>query len=537
MVYTAPEPEKPIPTNISIYNILFNNDRNIPKDTTLFIDAEDPSISLTYEQLRTQILKCAANLKNKLELKPKDVVAICSPNCIDYIVLLHATVCAGGVLAAIDYASIAQQIASDVDVSQAKYLIAHSSTLDQALEAAKSVGLPRNNILVFGDEKINGIRSVTETLLSGDELAVPYDYSEYEIMHSPAYLYYTSGTTGKKKAVMMTQYNILASFFIKDNWEFSTETVIAYTEFHHASSLCVIMHIAIFYGFTVYVMTHYSLPKLCQAIQDFKVTFFATQPYIIASMAKEEITNKYDFSSLKGVICGGAALDNAVTRLAVEKLGIYVLNAYGMTEALGMFLSDPAITFMGGVGAIAPGFSAKIIDEDGNDVEEGQMGELIVKGPTITQGYYRNLKATKSTIDSDGYLHTGDLFRCNKDGIFFYIDRHKDLIKYKLHHIYPSDIESVLFTHPMVSDCAVIGVYYPEFTTELPRAYIQLVGDEKYNPKIEQEIQTYADSRLPNEKRLRGGVVIVNSFPRTASGKIQRRILREKSSQSNTISI
>jgi acyl-coenzyme A synthetase/AMP-(fatty) acid ligase len=398
------------------------------------------------------------------------------------------------------------------------------------------VGLPRKNIFVFGDKEINGIRSVTETLLSGDQLAVPYNYSEYEITHSPAYLYYTSGTTGDKKAVALTQYSIQASFLLKEDWDITSEKVIAYTEFHHASSLVVVMHMAIFFGIPVYVMANYTFPKLCQAIQNFKITFFATQPYIIAAMANDEVLNQYDFSSLKSVICGGAALDNAVARLVVDKVSFQVLNGYGMTEALGMFKNTPAITYMGGVGSIAPGFTAKLIDEDGNEVKDGQMGELIVKGPTITQGYYRNAKATRSTIDSDGFLHTGDLLRCNKDGIFFYIDRFKDLIKYKLHHIYPSDIESVLFTHPMVFDCAVIGVYSPEFTTELPRAYVQLVDCEEYSSEIEQEIHDYVDSRVPDERRLRGGVFIVNSFPRTASGKIQRRVLRENSSNSNTIS-
>ncbi|GAN09351.1 4-coumarate-CoA ligase [Mucor ambiguus] len=527
MVYVSKYPTKHIPKATSIFNVLFHNNNQVPKDKLIYVDIEDASKSLTFAQVETQILKATAGLIREFDLKKGDVVAICSPNQVDYPVVLHGAVCAGGIAAAIDQMSSVDLIAADLDTVQAKVLIVHKDTLENSLAAAKLVGLPESNILVFGDVAVGSIRTVNETILQGDELATPLEFTEEEMVNNPAYLYFTSGTTGRKKAVMMTQNNILNSIFLKDDWNFNGMDILAYTEYHHASSLLAAMHLSIYLGLTTYVMAHYTLHNLCAAIEKFKIQMTTTQPFIIAALAKDNIANGYDLSSLKCVICCGAALDNSVTLTVKERLGLLTMNVYGMTEVLGVFDTDPEITEANGIGYLAAGFSARLVDDDGNDVPAGEMGELWVKGPTVARGYYRNPEATASTFDADGYLHTGDLIKCDENGMFYYVDRAKDLIKYHLHHIYPSDIENVLMTHPKVADCAAIGVYYPELTTELPRAYVHLVDGEKYTEEVEKELQEYADSRLSDEKRLRGGIVIVDSFPRTASGKIQRRVLRQ----------
>ncbi|EPB88333.1 hypothetical protein HMPREF1544_04799 [Mucor circinelloides 1006PhL] len=534
MVYVSKYPAKYIPKATSIFNVLFHNDNQVPKDKLIYMDIEDEGKSLTYAQVETQILKAAAGLMREFGLKKGDVVAICSPNQVDYPVILHGAVCAGGVAAAIDQMSSVDLIAADLDTVQAKVMIVHKDTLENSLAAAKLVGLPESNILVFGDIAVGGIRTVNETILQGDELATPLEFTEEEMINSPAYLYFTSGTTGRKKAVMMTQNNILNSIFLKD-WDFQGMNILAYTEYHHASSLLTAMHLSIYLGLTTYVMAHYTLRNLCAAIEKFKIQLTTTQPFIIAALAKDSIANEYDLSSLKCVICCGAALDNSVTLTVKERLGLLTMNAYGMTEVLGMFDINPEITEANGIGYLAAGFSARLVDENGDDVPTGEMGELWVKGPTVARGYYRNPEATASTFGADGYLRTGDLVKCDENEMFYYVDRSKDLIKYHLNHIYPSDIENVLMTHPKVADCAAIGVYYPELVTELPRAYVHLVDGEKYTEEVERELQEYADSRLSDEKRLRGGVFIVDSFPRTASGKIQRRVLRQNAKANVTV--
>ncbi|KAI9477859.1 MAG: hypothetical protein EXX96DRAFT_228449 [Benjaminiella poitrasii] len=533
MVYTSKLPAKEYPADVSVYELLFkNSQKNVPKDKPIFVDIEDPSKTLTYSQVQTQILKAAAGLKREFNFKKGDVVAICSPNQVDYTVIIHGAVCAGGVAAAIDHASTPEKIATDLTTVQAKLVIAHKDTLKSVLAAAKSYGLSESNVLVFGDIATKGVRTVNETILEGDELAEPYKYTPEEIMNDPAYLYFTSGTTGAKKAVKLTQHNMICCLTFKTDWPFDDVNILAYTEYHHVSSLITAIHFAIYAGYTTYVMAHYSLRAFCEAVEKYKINLTITQPFIVSALAKDSLVEDYDISSLKVVLCCGAALDNSVTLTVRERIGLLIINAYGMTEVVGVFDSTPAITEANGIGYLAPGISARIVDENGQDVPAGQMGELLVKGPTVARGYYRNPEATAKAFDADGYLHTGDLVKCDENELFYYVDRSKDLIKYYLHHIYPSDIENVLMTHPKVADCAAIGVYYPEITTELPRAYVHLVDGEKYTEKISQELQEYADARLSDEKRLRGGVVIVDSFPRTASGKIQRRVLRQKAHNS-----
>ena len=385
--------------------------------------------------------------------------------------------------------------------------------------------MPIENILLFGDESVGDIQTVDQALLSEEELATPYPYTADQIQNDPSYLYFTSGTTGAKKAVIITQSTIIATLSLKDKWLPVGTHTLAYTEFHHVSSLITAMHLPLFTGCVAYVMPHYTFENLCSAIEKYKISVTTTQPYIIAALAKDNIARNYDLSSLNFVYCAGAALELAVTLSVKERIGLKVINFYGMTEAIGVFDADESTSLVNGIGYVASGFTAKTIDEQGNEVPQGEVGELLVKGPTITRGYYRNPKATTEAIDSEGYLHTGDLVKCDEEGMFTYMTRCKDLIKYRLAHIHPTSIENVLLAHPKVADCAAVGVYSPELVTELPRAYILLNDGEKLNREVIKELEEYSNSQLADEMRLRGGIIIVDSFPRTPSGKIQRRFL------------
>jgi 4-coumarate--CoA ligase len=430
-------------------------------------------------------------------------------------------------MSAVDHIATAEQIADDLDIIHPRFLISHMETLQVTLAAAKIYGIPQSNILIFGDtDAEDNIRCVDDALFGNEELGVPVEYTREEIMNDPVYLYFTSGTTGRKKAVNITQYGMCSIVHLRD-WPYRNVNILSYTEFTHGSALVSTSHFPLYFGGTAFIMAHYSFYSFLEAIQTHHIHVTTTQPYIIYALAKDSIVDEYDISSLMSVVTAGAALDNSIAKLAKEKLGLAVLNIYGLTEALGLFHTTPDMALYKGTGYLEYGFETKLVDEEGNEVPEGQMGELWVKGPTLARGYYKNPEATAKAFDEEGYLHTGDLFTRDSDGLFTYVDRAKDLIKYLLHHIYPSEIEKAVITHPAVSDCVVVGIYSHDVATELPRAYVQLVEDAVKSNELEQEIQEYTDSQLPDAKRLRGGVVIVNEFPRTASGKIQRRTLKE----------
>ena len=405
-------------------------------------------------------------------------------------------------------------------------MIAHPETLENALAAAEMVGLPIENILLFGDQSIGGIQTVNQALLSGAELGRPYPYTLQQIQNDPTYLLFTSGTTGAKKAVIITQSMFITIMATKLAPIPPGTRILAYTDFHHISSLIAGMHTPIYAGCTVYMMPHYTFESICRAIETYRIGFFVTQPYIIAALAKDGIAKKYDLSSLFLVFNAGAALELPLILIAKKSIGLAIVNAYGMTEALGALNNDERGTLLNGIGYLAFGFTAKIIDEEGNEVPHGEVGELLVKGPTVTPGYYRNLKATAEIIDNDGYIHTGDLLKCDENGLFTFVGRSKDLIKYRPgNNIYPTSIESVLMGHPKVADCAVMGVHNPELGTEFPCAYILLNEGEKHSKDVAKELEDYSNSQLEDKMKLRGGIIFVDFFPRTPSGKIQRRFL------------
>lgn len=402
-------------------------------------------------------------------------------------------------------------------------MITHADVIDKALLAAEEAGIDKSNIVVFGDVDVQGIRAVNDTLLKGDQEAEPLTFTAEQMQNDPAMLYFTSGTTGRKKAVIRTQNNLLYSSF-KLNVNPST-VVVSYLDFNHSTSLVGILLMAPYYGFTSYLLNHYSFRGLCAAIEKYKPQFIACAPYVVSSLMKDSIAKEYDISSLTMVGCSGALLKQGVILEAQKQLGIVVLNIYGLTEVLGLFTTTPEISVgLGGIGVLNSSFTAKIVDEDGQDVAVGQVGELLIKGPTLTPGYYRN---SECIIDQEGFFHTGDLFRCNENGVFFFCDRLKDLMKYYGTQIFPGEIEGVFLKHPKVADCAVVGVYQPDVAAEFPRAYVILVDGEPSTQELINELQAFSDSQLPEKKRVYAGIVIVESLPRTSSGKIQRRLLRE----------
>ena len=314
MVYSSKYPLKPHLNEKSLYNFLFSNPNSVADNHLLYVDANDNSRTLTYSQVQTQILKCAAGMKNKWNLKYGEVVAICSPNHIDYPIVLHGTVCAGsvskidnqyisdtkkficigGIIAAMHHESSVERIASDLNHVQAKFLITHPEKLQDTLAAAKQAGIPLENIILFGNESMHGLQTVDQALLNGEELAIPYPYSPEQIQNDPTYLYFTSGTTGAKKAVIITQCIMINTLSAKDTFFSAGTKALGFSPFHHGSSLITVLHLPIYAGYTTYVMGYNTFENVCSVIEKYKINVTTTRPYIVAALAKDSIAQSYD---------------------------------------------------------------------------------------------------------------------------------------------------------------------------------------------------------------------------------------------------
>jgi 4-coumarate--CoA ligase len=168
------------------------------------------------------------------------------------------------------------------------------------------------------------------------------------------------------------------------------------------------------------------------------------------------------------------------------------------------------------------------MDENDDEVPVGQVGELWIRGPNVFQGYLNNPEATELALTEDGYFKTGDVGYQDGDGNFFIVDRRKELIKYKGFQVPPAELEGILIDHPKISDVAVLGIYNNEQATEVPRAYVVPAGGIEASEQTENDIVDWLAARVANHKRLRGGVRFVDAIPKSASGKILRRVLKEE---------
>jgi len=299
------------------------------------------------------------------------------------------------------------------------------------------------------------------------------------------------------------------------------ERWLAILPMYHVAGALRSMFVAPFFGVTVYILPKFEPELWLKSIQKYHITLASIAPPIAVILAKHPLVDKYDLSSISKWGCGAAPLSVDLIDLVEKRTQIPMRNGYGMTEACPISYSTMATTKPGSVGPLVPNMSAKLVD-----------GELFLKGPNIMKGYLRNPKANKDTFTDDGWMKTGDVCRIDDDGDIFVIDRMKELIKYKGFQVPPAELEGLLLQHPYVDDSAVIGVYDARQATEIPRAYVVLSASAKGKMYVEDTIVSWVAERIANHKRLRGGVHVIDVIPKSPSGKILRRLLRDQAEAS-----
>lgn len=276
-------------------------------------------------------------------------------------------------------------------------------------------------------------------------------------------------------------------------------------------------------GGPVYWMPRFSWPDFLTYNKKYRITFFFTVPPIYLLIAKSpDVTDQ--FSTLEVAISGAAPLGKELQHAASAKLGkdCFISQTWGLSETTGSATVMPygMNDDTGSVSPLMPNMLARLVDDDGNDVEVGKPGEVLVQGPVVCQGYHKNEAANKESFTGD-WFHTGDIAEF-RNGLFYIVDRKKELIKYKGLQVAPAELEALLLSHPDILDAAVIGVDTEDGTNEVPRAYV--VADPK---KInEAAIKDYVKNNVASHKQLRGGVIFMKEIPKSPSGKILRKDLR-----------
>ncbi len=523
MIFKSPYPDVSIPDVPVTDHVLSDVPKRAGK--IALVDATD-GLSMTFGQLASNIRRTAGSLVRR-GLGKGDRIAIYSPNTITYPVAFHGAAHAGGVVTTVNPTYTPEELSKQLVDSRARFLVTLGPFLHNARQAADAAGSIEE---IFTFDGARGSTPFAE-LMEGDELA---DAARPKV--DPAKdlvaLPYSSGTTGVSKGVMLTHRNLVANMVqLKGTDRLcrpidGKDTITAVLPFFHIYGLGVIMNYALWRGAKVVVFPRFDFEQFLGAIQEHKVTFAHLVPPILLALAKHPLVDKYDLSSLQGIMSGAAPLGGELAQAVEERIGCVVGQGYGLTETSPVTHTAPnqrkGQTPYDSIGPSIPNTEIQIVDpETGKALGAGERGEVWIRGPQVMVGYFGQPGATAATIDDEGWLHTGDIGTVDETGFCRIVDRVKELIKYKGYQVAPAELEALLLTHPSIKDVAVVRSPDEE-AGEVPKAFVVSDGS-----LTEDDVMAFVAEQVSPQKKVRR-VEFVDSIPKSPSGKILRRLLIER---------
>ena len=464
-----------------------------------------------------------ANALIRLGIQPGDRVALYIHNLPIFIEAYYGILKAGASVVPLNVLYKAGELEYIFNDSGARAILTFGPFAKEALTARANA--PRlEHVIVAAPEDIPGTLPWRSTF--GE--APDHDPGVQVADNDVAVICYTSGTTGRPKGAMLSHRNLLSNC---EQWNMlpavhtePNDVVWLALPLFHIYGMNVVMNISFMNGATVALVERFEPASALEIIQKHRCTVLAGAPPMFVAWASMPNIRDYDLSSVRFVGSGAAALPVKVLETFQAASGVPISEGYGLTEASPVVTSNAAgpIVKPGSVGPAIPGVEVKIVDDAGNEVPRGEMGELICRGPNVMLGYWNQPQATAETL-RDGWLHTGDLATEDEDGYFYVVDRLKDMIVVSGFNVYPREVEEVLFRHPAVADAAV--VQYPDaYQGESVMAYVVLKPDQT---ATEQDIIDYCRSQIAVFKCPRK-VVFRESLPKNNTGKVLRRELREE---------
>ncbi|KAJ1897648.1 hypothetical protein LPJ66_003241 [Kickxella alabastrina] len=530
---SSPMPPVDIPA-IDLPTFFFNralqNQHSDNKEARpLFVDGTSLNgPSLTLRQMQVLCDQLGSGFYHRMCLRPGDVIAVFMPNSIYYSAIVLAALMTGAACTLANPAYTVRELAHQLEDSKAMLVITTAELYDTVSQAFDTPETRNNVLVVDSGEAANDLRSIFDIL---DKQTYPRFYfkDDAESTSTPAFIPYSSGTTGLPKGVVLSHRNIISNILQTEAIQklspaMNTErTSVAVLPMFHSFGLLFLCFLMPISAITTVVIPKFELPLFLRLVQEHRVTEAMLVPPIIVALAKTAITDQYNLTSLKEVIVGAAPLDqDTITAIELKMPHLNILQGYGLSEC------SPAISLnpigdrrTASVGRLLPNIDAMVLDETGRVLGPGESGELCFRGPNNMIGYLNNCKETRLTIDSHGFLHTGDIGYITSEQFVYVTDRKKELIKFNGFQVAPAELEGLLLQHPHVRDCAVIGVYDEIRQTEVPRAFLVLKSPDEADAVVK-----WLNERVAYYKRLRGGYAIVDAIPKSTSGKILRRMLK-----------
>ncbi|HWH28139.1 MAG TPA: acyl-CoA synthetase [Mycobacteriales bacterium] len=462
-----------------------------------------------------------------LGVQKGDVVATLLPNSAAFLEVLLAVSQAGMYVVPINYHSVGPEIAYIIQDSEAKAFIAHERFGAEAVRAAKEIALPADARFAVGE--IEGFRPYAE-LKQGQPTTPPDEREAGTLMN------YTSGTTGKPKGVkrpltgldpdtMAEMQTFLHMLFGIENFADNVHLVVAPT---YHTAVTQFMQTALHAGHRIVLMDKWTPEGTLERIERYRVTTSHMVPTMFHRMLQlpDDVRLGYDVSSLRHVIHSAAPCPVPTKHRMLEWWGPVIWEYYAATEGGGTTASPQDwLSKPGTVGNAWPGSEVKILDDDGNELPPGQVGTVWMKMGDRTFEYHKDPDKTKKSWNEQGFFTVGDAGELDEDGFLFLRDRKIDLIIAGGVNIYPAEIEAVLLQHPKVNDAAVFGVPDDDAGEQI-KAAVQPAEGVEVGPELERELLAHCQENLARYKTPRS-VDFVQDFPRTATGKLVKRVLRD----------
>ncbi len=477
--------------------------------------------SLSYAELQSLTDKLANGL-NELGVRKGDSIVLFLPNSLEFVVGYYGILKAGGIVSPANPLYKTEELKHQLNDSMASAIITDRDSFQKVKQIKNETRL--KTIILTDSEGIDEAVSLEEILTSCPPTPPMLDLAPKEDI---AAIEYTGGTTGLPKGAMLTHHNLVANAIQNATWFGWTneDIIMCVLPFYHSWGACTCVNSPIYVGARVFILPHFDTEELLMAIEREKATVLYGAVSMFVMLVNNPLTSKYDLSSLKYVKAGAMPIPPEIRARWEQITGVKMILGYGLSEASPETHNSPPQRMKPGtVGIPIPDTDARIMDEATGKVElsPGKVGELVIKGPQVMKGYLNRPEDNKEALRDD-WLHTGDLAFMDEEGYFHVVDRKKETIKYKGYTIAPAEVESTLYEHPAVKECAVVGKP-DDLAGEIPKAYVVL--KDGYT-SCEEDLIKFCEQRVAPYKKIRE-VEFIREIPKTQVGKILRRVLKDK---------
>jgi len=472
--------------------------------------------SFTYKQLEELAGRVANGLRG-LGIKKGDRVALFLPNIPEFVISYLGILKIGAVAVSVNVMLKTAEVSYILHDCAAKAIITTESQSEQVSEA----DLPElQHILIAEGEANKGI-PLAQLMANASPKALALEMDR----HAPACILYTSGTTGFPKGATLSHGNVIANSYAANRcYRIShSERLLLYLPLFHCFGQNAILNTALSACATIILHRRFDLEQVLQTVANHQVTMFFGVPTVFIKMLNTDICD-YKLESVRYYFSAAAPMPIEVAQKWYDKYGFFIHEGYGLTETSPFATYNHDLKYrLGSIGAPIENVEIKIVDGDGHQVQPGELGEIVIRGPNVMLGYWNRPFETADVI-KNGWFHSGDIGRMDEDGFFYIVDRLKDMINLSGFKVYPTEVENVIYQHPAVAEVAVYGAPDP-VKGEIVKANIVL----KLGRTItEQQIIDFCYEKIAAYK-VPHVIKFVDSLPKNPAGKVLKRVLRTES--------